>query len=539
MKAKKLLSILLTAAVIASFPGAVFPAGAACAEDDPVSGGASAGDVDSDGSITANDALMILRVSIGMDKLNSQKTKIADYDGDGTVTASDALSVLRKSIGISENSGFKPVNDPIYNAKVGDVITFGKYEQDNNLSNGPEKIKWRVLSRDNDKLFVVTESIIDRITYDEYAGNGNWCDSGLRYYLNSDFYNSVFTPDEKRCISDTYLISNEGVGSLGKKETVDKEKIFLLSMEEVKDYFSSNNDRVAYPTPYARANGLDTDDHGRAIWWLRSLVSENYTGAVYEDGFPDGERGGHAGSSFGLRPVMWIDAAAKAGNGSAGTVSQPMNMNYLPQSLRKFFVTFAYHYYDGTYDCENITEDSNILLGVIGESECVDYSVYSDVLENQNAYKNWKRSTTTPSPIPEINNTNIEYKKLDADEVDNILRVIFHCSGYDIARMRTWKSKSKFTPYGYSNGYYYCGTGGHGDMPHNFTLVESEYRDGCYYLKMNYYAGDAYFKNNESTYGISPYAVMYAKVSLAEHEGTPWWTLYYYSKTPFGGAPGK
>ena len=69
------------------------------------------GDVDCDGTITANDALMILRQSVGMEHFDSELIFISDVDGDGEVTANDALAVLRNSVGMNDdNLVGKPVN---------------------------------------------------------------------------------------------------------------------------------------------------------------------------------------------------------------------------------------------------------------------------------------------------------------------------------------------------------------------------------------------------------------------------------------------
>ncbi len=57
------------------------------------------GDIDGDGEITANDALMILRASVGLTELNEKQKAAADIDGDGSITSADALIVLRYSVG--------------------------------------------------------------------------------------------------------------------------------------------------------------------------------------------------------------------------------------------------------------------------------------------------------------------------------------------------------------------------------------------------------------------------------------------------------
>ena len=290
--------------------------------------------------------------------------------------------------------------DPIISASVGDEFTYGKYEQDNNTDNGTEKITWRVLERENDKLFVISKYVLDCVSYEEYSPGYSWSDTGLRSSLDSDFYNNTFTDEEKKYISDTYIFSNEG-STFEKEDTVVVDKVFILNEFETETYFSSNDERIAFATEYALANGVETDENNHAIWWLRSHAFENYIGAVYEDGFADGERGGHSGSSFGLRPAMWIDAKAMAENCGAENVVQPVDTRYLNDSLHSFLTTFALHFSDDTYDCENITEDSNILHGVIGESECVDYGLYSEELAVENSYDT--------QPLLILKNCNIRY----------------------------------------------------------------------------------------------------------------------------------
>ena len=422
-------------------------------------------------------------------------------------------------------------SNPIIDAVVGDEFTYGKYEQDNNTENGKENITWRVLERENDKLFVVSKYVLDCVTYEEYNPGFSWSDTGLRSSLDSDFYNNAFTEEEKKYISDAYVFSNEGSNSK-KEDTVVIDKVFILNEFETETYFSSNDERIAYATEYALANGVETDENNHAVWWLRSRAHENYIGAVYEDGYADGERGGHSGSSFGLRPAMWIDTKALAESHNADNVVQPVDTRYLNDSLHNFLKTFALHFMDGTYDCENITEDSNILHGVIGESECVDYGLYSEELAVENSYDNWIDSREISSPIKEINdNRNPIYKKLDAPAVDNILTGIFHCTDDDIQKMRGWQSD--WNPYGYADGYYYCSTGGHGDMGSEFTYSDGYYEDGCCYFTLNFYRSEALWANNFSIEGISPTTTLYVKASLVAHEGKPWWSLYYYSQTPF------
>ena len=49
----------------------------------------------------------------------------------------------------------------LFNCKAGDIVTFGKYEQDNNIDNGKEPIEWFVLTVENGKALVMSKKVLD------------------------------------------------------------------------------------------------------------------------------------------------------------------------------------------------------------------------------------------------------------------------------------------------------------------------------------------------------------------------------------------
>ena len=63
------------------------------------------GDVDFDGNITAADARLALRASVGLENFNAKQTKAADADKDGKITAADARLILRCSVGLEDLNG--------------------------------------------------------------------------------------------------------------------------------------------------------------------------------------------------------------------------------------------------------------------------------------------------------------------------------------------------------------------------------------------------------------------------------------------------
>ncbi|MBR6548101.1 MAG: dockerin type I repeat-containing protein, partial [Clostridia bacterium] len=57
------------------------------------------GDVDMDGSVTAADALEVLKSVVGKVTLTEEQFIAADVDGSGKVDAADALDILKKVVG--------------------------------------------------------------------------------------------------------------------------------------------------------------------------------------------------------------------------------------------------------------------------------------------------------------------------------------------------------------------------------------------------------------------------------------------------------
>ena len=70
--------------------------------------------------------------------------------------------------------------------KKGDVVRFGSYEQDNDLSNGSETLEWQVLSAEGSDAVIICKNIIDFIPYAVTKGEDiYWEDSSLRDWLNN------------------------------------------------------------------------------------------------------------------------------------------------------------------------------------------------------------------------------------------------------------------------------------------------------------------------------------------------------------------
>ena len=77
--------------------GALSPITQPNVTDDP-RGGFTKGDVDMDGRVAVNDAVMVLKNAIKLMELDTQQLMLADADNDGKITVNDAVMILKKAI---------------------------------------------------------------------------------------------------------------------------------------------------------------------------------------------------------------------------------------------------------------------------------------------------------------------------------------------------------------------------------------------------------------------------------------------------------
>ncbi len=204
--------------------------------------------------------------------------------------------------------------EKIKTANVGDVITFGNYEQDNNSSNGKEEIEWIALDKTEDKILVISKYGLDAQPYHQEEKNVTWETCDLRKWLNNTFVNEAFTEEEKSKIVTTNVTADKNPewNTYAGNDTQDK--VFLLSINEAKRYFSSDEARICALTEYAieqgayKDNNYTVDGMGICWWWLRSAGNnQDYAAGVYGiNGI--GTYGDLVNIDYlSVRPALWID----------------------------------------------------------------------------------------------------------------------------------------------------------------------------------------------------------------------------------------
>lgn len=196
-------------------------------------------------------------------------------------------------------------------AKAGDIVRFGKYEQDNIVINGQEEIRWWILAVENGKALLISEQVLDTKPFNEINMEITWETCTLRLWLNDDFYNRAFSENDQNKIETTNVLNGiDQKTEMGSGNNT-KDKVFLLSEEEVQNYLKNREMLKTRGTDLAKGSGLFTGNDGSdaSIWWLRSLYSSpefakvvNFDGRIITNGVLD--------TKVGVRPAVWVNLAA-------------------------------------------------------------------------------------------------------------------------------------------------------------------------------------------------------------------------------------
>lgn len=242
----------------------------------------------------------------GMFELYGEWPVPADYVPSSQPTVSTEPSV---SVVVNPSPSVTTVSTPASGA----TYKLGRWEQDNNSTNGTEVIEWQVLTVQNGRMLLISKNILDAKNYIDMSSGTSWETGELRRWLNADFYNNAFTQAEKNQI---LAVTNENpdntmFGTRGGNKTTDR--IFLLSITEAERYFTNDAARRALPTAYASSKGAPsyTGFDSTSMWYLRSPgAMDNVSALIGDDGAIN--YGGalcDSGCSavwFGMRPALWL-----------------------------------------------------------------------------------------------------------------------------------------------------------------------------------------------------------------------------------------
>lgn len=196
--------------------------------------------------------------------------------GNNNTSAKDSIKEVKQDNNVSENANVKDNEEVSY-----DVMTFGSYNS--------KPYRWLILDREDGKILLLSKSLIARnplvITNDV---NSNWENCALREWLNNNCLNNIFNENERAQILET--VNKNG------NDNATTDKIFLLSEEEINQYFKNNKNLQEY-------FGSEINDFSN-WWWLRTFCDDHkFAKYVNSYGYVEDNE---VGNTIGIRAAMWI-----------------------------------------------------------------------------------------------------------------------------------------------------------------------------------------------------------------------------------------
>ena len=219
---------------------------------------------------------------------------------------------------------------------VGDHFYYGSYEQDSDETNGAEKVEWRVLDRQGDKVLVISEYALAEHAMDSDYNDSNitWETSEGRTWMNGEFFDALFSDEEQEKVLLSTVTADENPWQPEVNQGNDTEDhLFLLSTKEAEKYFSSSDDRACKNTLEMIPEGETSTEPYYVAYWLRTKTVRDFSDAPYAQGpiltastfatvqdvdIPSLERGGigfdgnGCYNAFSIRPAMWLDLTDNA-----------------------------------------------------------------------------------------------------------------------------------------------------------------------------------------------------------------------------------
>ncbi|MBQ8828097.1 MAG: DUF4366 domain-containing protein [Clostridia bacterium] len=316
--------------------------------------------------------------------------------------------------------------------KVGDKLTIGTYEQDNNSDNGKEAVSWIVLDAREGKALVISEKILDCRVFHK-SSVAAWSSSDVRAWLNGTFYSEVFSDSEKSYVQ-LRKISNVSTVTVGDRFTEDR--LFLLSVTEANAYNDILDKAGNISTAYAVSKGLFTEE-GNGYWWLRTAgADDKHTAMVNPDGsvYKSGCIASYLNMG-GIRPAMWIDLKTASLGGNTLTV------NYIYSNGKTAFESYFAAISPG--EAYSITSpaangykaDKETVSGTMGDEDTVITVTYKSTAKTD-------RSISTPTKqSADSKGVTLNAVKFDGDGT------VYY--GYslsdDISSVSNWQESTSFT----------------------------------------------------------------------------------------------
>ncbi len=188
---------------------------------------------------------------------------------------------------------------------VGDSVPFGSYHYKRFGSSEP--LIWTILEIRGEQALLWCDSCIDARPFCSYREQCTWKGSYLEYWLNLSFKAEAFSKEELDAIMEVDVRTSVNPSSGSTTGPASRNKLFILSNEELYRYHLTNDQLKCTATPYAKNRGVFCSRSGNAFYWVRTPGVSGSTCMFISS---DGERNFHGNFTDqrekGVRPAMWV-----------------------------------------------------------------------------------------------------------------------------------------------------------------------------------------------------------------------------------------
>lgn len=196
----------------------------------------------------------------------------------------------------------------IAQANIGDTVSFGSYEQDDDTWNGKEDIEWLVLDKEEDRVFLISSKALACRMYDDKYIDTTWEECTLRKWMNGTFLNDAFNEYEQTFILDTYVPADKNPEYNTNPGNATTDKVFLLSIKEANMYLHDGKTLTCFPTEYARKGDYVNEKNGYSTccMWLRTPGSKQNWAAYFLSTGEIKSGGQYNHTTDYVRPAIWV-----------------------------------------------------------------------------------------------------------------------------------------------------------------------------------------------------------------------------------------
>lgn len=112
-------------------------------------------------------------------------------------------------------------------------------------------MEWLVLAKEGNKVLVISKYALDCQPYNTSFTSVTWETCSLRKWLNGTFINNAFSAEEQAMIPTVTVSADKNPDYSTDPGNATQDKVFLLSITEANQYFTSDEARKCGTTEYA------------------------------------------------------------------------------------------------------------------------------------------------------------------------------------------------------------------------------------------------------------------------------------------------